>query len=208
MRMQIALVIIILAFLMSVYFYPVLPSRLATHWNIDGQVDGYMSKAAALFIMPLISLILLTLFVIIPVIDPWRKNIKMFKKYFENFVLIIIGFLFYLHLLTMTWHLDYRFNMIQYMAPAFAVIFYYAGQLTQHAKRNWFIGIRTPWTLTNNRIWDKVNERGGKLFKACGIICLVAIFLPNDALFLILVPILATTAYVFVYSYVLYSRKK
>jgi uncharacterized membrane protein len=208
MKMMAALVIIILAILTSIYFYPILPNQLASHWDINGNVNGYMPKPLALFLMPLISLILLAVFFVLPEIDPWKKNIKMFKKYFDDFVLIFIGFLFYLHLLTMMWHLDYRFNMIQYLAPAFAVIFYYAGELTQHAKRNWFIGIRTPWTMTNDKIWNKVNERGGKLFKVCGIICLAALFLPNDALLLIIVPILVTTAYVFIYSYVLFDKKK
>jgi len=150
---------------------------------------------------------MLFLFILIPKIDPKRANIEKFKKYFDNFIVLIVSFLFYLYLLTIAWNLDYRFNMIQFLSPGFAIIFYYAGILIEHSKQNWFIGIRTPWTLSSEKVWIKTHSLGGKLFKICGILSLFGIIFPTIAVIFVLVPILAATVGVFAYSYFLYQKE-
>ena len=97
--------------------------------------------------------------------------------------------------------------MSQALSPAFGMLFYYLGILTQNAKRNWFIGIRTPWTLSSDVVWDKTHRIGGKLFKAAGIIALLGALIPQYAIFFILVPVISIVAFSFVYSYVEYSRQ-
>jgi len=142
-------VLIIISFFIAIYFYPVFPDQVATHWGIDNQVNGYSSKAFGLFFMPVLSIFLFFLFIALPKIDPYKKNFDQFKNYFQNFINLTFAFLFYVYLLTIIWNLDFHFNMIQTLSPGFAVLFYYAGVLTSHAKRNWFVGIRTPWTMSS-----------------------------------------------------------
>lgn len=179
---------------------------LPSHWNVAGQVDGYMTRFWALFIMPFISVGMFLLFLLIPKIDPKRANITIFRKYFDNFIVLIIAFLFYLYLLTLAWDLNFRFDMIQFLSPSFAVLFYYAGVLIEHSKQNWFIGIRTPWTLSSKKVWIKTHSLGGKLFKTCGILSLFGIIFPTIAVIFVLVPVLVTTVGVFAYSYFLYQK--
>jgi len=198
--------IILLSFFVSIYFYSRLPDLLATHWGSDGQVNGYSGKFFGLFFMPFLSIFLYFLFLFLPQTDPYKKNFNQFKNYFYAFINVVFIFLFYLHLLTILWNLDYRFNMIQVLSPAFAVIFYFAGVLTGHAKRNWFVGIRTPWTLHSDAIWDQTHQVGAKLFKITGILTLFCLFFPNQALFFLLVPVLLSTVFIFVYSYYLYRK--
>lgn len=200
--------VILLSFILGVYFYAQMPEEIASHWNAQGQVNGYMSKFWGLFLMPLLSVGLFLLFVLIPRIDPLKSNIVKFRKYYDRFIVLVIGFLFYIYLLTLFWNLGVTFSLISSLMPAFAVLFYYCGVLTENAKRNWFIGIRTPWTISSERVWDKTNKMGGKLFKACGVIALLGVFFPNHVIFFVIVPIISAVAYTFVYSYFEYGKKK
>jgi len=199
--------IILFSFIFGIYFYPQMPEKIASHWNVQGQVDGYMPKFWGLFLMPLISAGLFLLFIAIPKIDPLKTNIEKFRKYYDGFIILIIIFLFYLHLLTIFWNMGIRFDIIQLLAPAFGILFYYCGILTENVKRNWFIGIRTPWTLSNDAVWDKTHKFGGKLFKISGIVVLFGIFFRNYALFFILVPVILVAICTIIYSYVEYQKE-
>jgi len=202
----IALGIIILSFLIGMYFYDKFPDKVASHWNSQGQVDGYMSKFWGLFLMPIISVGMLILFIIIPKIDPLKKNIQQFRKYFDNFIILIFIFLFYIYILTIVWNLGIRFDMVLVLVPAFGLILYYSGVLMQNAKRNWFIGIRTPWTLSSDEVWNKTHKLGARLFKICGIITLFGLVFQEIAIWLLLAPIILVTIYIYVYSYFEYRK--
>lgn len=181
---------------------------MASHWNAKGQVDGYMSKYWGLFLMPFISLLMALLLVLIPKIDPLKENIVKFRKYFDTFVVLILLFLLYIYSLTIVWNLGKTFNMTYAMLPAFAVLFYYAGVLVEKAKRNWFVGIRTPWTLTNEEVWDKTHRMGGKLFKISAVISLFGLLSYEYAFWFVLVPIILMTVYLFIYSYFEFQKIK
>ncbi|MCK4520255.1 SdpI family protein [Candidatus Parcubacteria bacterium] len=203
----IALGIILISFLIGIYFYNRMPDMMASHWNARGEVNDYMSKFWALFLMPLMSLGLFLLFLVVPKIDPLKQNIEKFRKYFDTFIVLMLGFLFYIYLLTIFWNLGIRFSMIQLMIPAMAALFYYCGILVENAKRNWFIGIKTPWTLSNENVWNKTHKLGGKLFKSAGIIILLGIVLESYAPYFVLVPILFVSIYLVVYSYLEYQKE-
>jgi len=203
----IVLGVILLSFIIGIYFYPQMPEKIASHWNAHGQVDGYMSKFWGLFLMPLLSMMLFLLFIAIPKIDPLKHNIEKFREYYDGFVVLIIVYLFYVYLLTIFWNIGIRFNMVQPLAPAMGILFYYIGILIENAKRNWFIGIRTPWTLSSEKVWEKTHKIGGKLFKIAGIIAFIGVFFQRYVLFFILVPIILVAAYTIVYSYFEYQKE-
>ena len=197
----ISILVILASFVVGIYFYPQMPDRFVSHWNAYGQPDGYMTKFLGLFLMPIISVVMFLMFLLIPKIDPLKENISLFRKYFDNFISLIMLFLFYLYLLTIFWNLGRKFNFIQLLVPAFAILFYYGGILISHAKRNWFIGIRTPWTLSSDNVWDKTHKLGGKLFKIAAVVSLVGLIFPEFALWFVLIPILFAAFYPIVYSY-------
>lgn len=201
------LVIITVSILIGVYFTPLLPDPMASHWGVDGLVNGYVSKDFGIYFMPVLSLFLYFLFRFLPKIDPYKKNFKEFQNYYDLFICVIFSFFFYIYLLTLFWNLGYRFNLVQLMSPAIAVIFYYAGVLTQNAHRNWFVGIRTPWTLSSVTVWQKTHKLGGKLFKFTALLALFSTLIPQYAVYLIIVPVLFTTATVFVFSYLEYRKE-
>lgn len=199
--------IILLSFAIGIYFYPQMPERMASHWNSQGQVDGYISKFWGLFLMPLISAGLSLLLVLVPKIDPLKTNIEKFKKQYYIFVILILLFMLYIYLLTILWNLGIEFDLIRLLTPAYGILFYYCGVLIEKAKRNWFIGIRTPWTLSNEKVWDKTHLLGGRLFKIAGIIAIIGVFFPSYAIFLIIVPAILIALITVIYSYIQYQKE-
>ena len=207
-KIQLAILgIILLSFAIGIYLYPQMPESMPSHWNAAGQVDGYMPKFWGLFLLPLMEAGFFLLFLAIPRIDPKKANIQKFRKYFDRFIALIMGFFLYIYLLTLLWALGFTFQFIFAMVPAFSILFYYAGVLTENAKQNWFIGIRTPWTLSSEKVWDKTHKLGGKLFKAAAIIGLAGLLVPDYAIWLVIIPVVFVAAYTIVYSYVEFQKE-
>jgi len=199
------LFIIIISFGLGVFYYNQLPLQIALHWNAKGQADGYALRPWV-FLMPVISIVLFLLFLLIPKIDPLKENVKKFRKYFDNFILIVFLFLFYIHLLFILWNLGARFNMTVFLIPAMAALFYFAGVMTENAEQNWFIGIRTPWTLSSPRVWEKTNKLGGKLFKVSAAISLLGFVFQDLAICFVIIPAITSALYLLLYSYLQYKK--
>jgi uncharacterized membrane protein len=199
--------IVLLSFILSAYFYPQMPEQVASHWNAQGQVDGYMSKFWGLFFMPFVLIGLALLFLAIPRIDPLKANIEAFRKHYDGFVILFLVFMLAIHFQVILWNIGLQISPNVVMPIALGLLFFYAGILCENAKRNWFVGIRTPWTLSNDRVWDKTHQIGGKLFKMAGVITFLGIFFQNYALFFIIAPVLVVVVYTVVYSYVEYQKE-
>lgn len=203
-----SIIVVLFAFATAVYFYPLLPQQMASHWNIDGNVDGYMNKFLALFMMPFLMIVFTALFFVIPKIDPEKKNIETFYKEFDKFIVVFNLFMLYLYVLTILWNIGYSINMTASLMPAFAILFYSCGSLVGKAKRNYTIGIRLPWTLADDAVWDKTHKVGEKLFKITALFVFLGTFFTKYAFALMFVPLIASIAYLFVYSYLEYRKIK
>lgn len=200
------IIIIILTILSSIYFYNIFPSHIVSHWDENGKPNGTMDKFWALFLFPIISTVLFLILILIPKIDPLRHNIEKFKDSYNKLVLIIILFLSYIYTLTILWNLGFRFNMVQALIPGFAIIIYYLGITIQQAKRNWSIGIRTPWTISNEKVWNRTHKFASKLFRLAAIITFWGVIFPKYAIWFILIPILLATIISIIYSYIEYRK--
>jgi len=167
---------IAIAIIASMVFWNQLPEQMASHWNQNDQVDGYMSKAWGVWMMPLVTLGMFALFLVIPSIDPLKANIAQFRSTFNLFILFITVFMLYVHGLMLAWNLGYEFRMSAAMLPFMGILFIFIGYLLRQAKRNWFIGIRTPWTLSSDTVWDKTHQLGSVLFMASGVFAFAGSF--------------------------------
>jgi len=199
--------IVLLAFIISVYFYPQMPEKMATHWNAAGEVDGYMSKSTALLSIPLVLVGIVLLFAIIPKIDPLKANIEKFRKYYDGFIVLLSIFILSIHYQIILWNLGVKISPSVILPVGLGLLFFYIGILCENVKRNWFVGIRTPWTLSNDIVWEKTHKIGGKLFKVVGIIVFIGVFFQRYILLFILVPVLTITAYTLIYSYLEYQKQ-
>jgi len=199
--------IILLSFIVSIYSYPQMPEKVASHWNAQGQVNGYMPKFWGLFLAPFILVGLALLFAAIPRIDPLKENIQKFRKYYDGFIILFFIFMLSIHFQIILWNLGIRISPNVIIPISIGILFFYTGVLCENAKRNWFIGIRTPWTLSSERVWEKTHKVGGKLFKIAGVIAFIGVFFQNYALFFILIPAVLTAIYTIVYSYIQYQKE-
>ncbi len=198
------LTIILIMLLLTIYFYKYMPEQMAIHWNIDGQPDGYASRQVGVSIIPLTSFLLLLTFEIIPIIDPLRKNISKFKKYYDLLITLLFLLLFYFQMLILLWNIK-AFDIIRYMIPSLSIVFYVVSIILEKAKRNWFIGIRTPWTLSSDEVWKKTHELGAKLFKMCAFLSILGMF-TRYSIYFVVVPVVISSAILVIYSYLIYRR--
>jgi uncharacterized membrane protein len=185
---------------------PQFADPMATHWGANGEANGFGSHFVGIWLIPLMLIGINGLFLIIPKIDPLKKNIAKFRKEYNGFVLVINAFMVYVQVLTLIWNTGNHFNMTTYMLPALGFFIFYAGVLISKARRNYFVGIRTPWTLQDERVWDETHQLGAKIFKVSGVLTLVGIFFPNLILWFMMIPLLGGALFTIVYSYVLYQR--
>jgi len=199
--------IILFSFIVSIYIYPQMPEKMVSHWNAQGQADGYMSKFWGLFLIPITLVGLALLFTAIPRIDPLKANIEKFRKYYDGLVVLFFIYMLSIQFHVILWNLGIKISPNIIMPISIGILFFYIGVLCENAKRNWFIGIRTPWTLSNEKVWEKTHKIGGKLFKIAGVIAFIGVFFQNYALFFILVPEFLAVAYTIIYSYFEYQKE-
>ncbi len=204
----ISVLLIAAALLAGALLWERLPDPMASHWNVRDEADGYMSRFWGVTLMPLVSAALLAPLFLLPAADPLRENLAAFRSEYHGFIVCLTAFMLYLHALTLAWNLGWRFAMISALTPALGALLIFIGGLLRRAKRNFFIGIRTPWTLSSDAVWEKTHELGATLFAASGALAILGGFLGGAAaLWLLLAPLLGSTLFLFVYSYVLYRRE-
>lgn len=205
----IVLTLIAIAVVVGLLLWNQLPEQMASHWNVNNEVDGYISKFWGVFLMPLVTLGMFALFVVLPNIDPLKANIEQFRNTFNWFIVLIIGFMVYVHALTLVWSLGYQnFKFSSALLPSFGVLFIFIGYMLRQAKRNFFIGIRTPWTLSSDSVWDKTHQTGSVLFMLSGAFAIAGSFFGGmTAFWLLFVPLIGSTIFLVIYSYVLYRNE-
>ena len=236
------LILILFSLFLSFYTYPLMPEKMASHWNANGDVNGYMSKFWSLALFPIVLIFFALLFYFvsrtedtskssvlehaqkskkeinskiaisdIPKIDPMKSNIKSFKKEFEIFVMILFLFFISLQLFVIAWNLGYIFNIGIIISVGLGILFFYTGVMLKKTKRNFFIGIRTPWTLSSDAVWEKTHKMGSIIFKIVGVMCFAGFFFGKFMIYFILIPIVSASIFIVVYSYYVYrnlSKKK
>ena len=179
---------------------------MASNWNSAGEVNGYMSRFWGLFLLPIVTVASFLLFTFLPKLDPRKKNYKKFEKYYDGFILIFTIYMLYIHLLTLLWNLGYTLDIGQMIVPAISILFICIGRLMMNVKSNWFIGIRTPWTLSDDKVWEKTHQLGGKLFQISGLISLLSIFWTEQAVWFLMIPVMSSSIFLFIYSYFEYKK--
>lgn len=198
-------VLIALMVLISIIAYPEMPAQMATHWNGSGDVNGTMPRLLGLSILPIIALFTLGLFLVLPRIDP-RDNFDAFRFAYDALALTTVALFGYVHVLVVLVNAGYTINIIQAISPAIGAIYVVAGFVTVRADQNWFVGVRTPWTLESETVWDKTNTIVGRLFEIGGIVTALGFFFPTYAIALILIPALVVALVSFGYSWWAYQR--
>lgn len=198
-----------LAFAVTALVYSRLPDPIPVHWNVAGQPDGFAARWIGAFLLPLTAAGVYLLFELLPAIDPRRQN---YEKFIETYYFLrrtIVLFMVLLHALTLYAILfgDGLLSSWLVMA-AVGLMFVLIGNYLPRVRSNWFVGIRTPWTLSSEVNWRKTHRRGGQVFVPGGLILLAAAFLPAAWQSLIVFVVIALVAGLpILYSYYLFRQR-
>ncbi|MDP2812629.1 MAG: SdpI family protein [bacterium] len=204
-----SLLLVMVVILSAFYFHYQLPEYIINHWNAFGQADGYGKRDNFLIFISLFMVGFYLLFKYIPKIDPKKKNYVEFANVYNIFKLALFVFFTAMFFITIfvNMRLDYLLPVNRIVAWLSGLFFIVIGVLMKHIKQNWFMGIRTPWTLSNEIVWDKTHAFGGKVFVIAGMLLIIFSYLPARYffyyMFVFAVLILLST---FGYSYWQYKK--
>lgn len=187
--------------------YSKLPDEVPTHWNIDGTVT-YSGKGT-LWMLALMGIVFAILFDVMPKIDPRKENYKRFNKYYDGFCVGMIGFLDIMFAIVLSESfMPGKISVSKVVMILVGLLFIFLGNILPKIKNNFYMGIKTPWTLSNTDVWNKTNRLGGKLMFILGIIILGCGFWIKEqiAFWILMVGIVITTGVPMVMSYVWYRK--
>ncbi len=200
-----AIAILISMALASAWAWTRVPDRLPIHWGIDGAPDGWGGRAAGLLLLPATALGLWVLFLLLPRFDPRRANYAGFAGPYALLRTGILAFLALLHGVAIAAALGAPVNMGSVAANGIGLLFMLLGGVMGRIRPNWFVGIRTPWTLTSERAWSRTHRVGGWAFGVLGVgVVLGGRVSPRAGYTVMIGGIVAITAFSFVYSYLVW----
>jgi len=158
-----------------------LPDEIPINWGLDGEVS-YGRKINLLYISGLAP-VLAIMFMLLPKIDPRRKNYKKFRGFYDAFALFMMVFLLALVCLIISESLNPgRINVVTAIVAAIGLLFVFLGNIMPKFKSNFFAGIRTPWTILNSTVWNKTHRLAGYLFFFGGICIIALAFVLSDTI--------------------------
>lgn len=167
-------IVLALAIAVSAIAYPSLPERVAMHWDLDGSADRFGSRFEAAILVPLIGIGLWVVMRVLPRIDPRRDNYAKFQGSYDLVLNTAITFLVVLHVAVIAVALGARIPLARVMIASAGAMLVVLGNVLPRARPNWWFGIRTPWTLSNDRVWMRTHRVAGYLLVAAGLACVVA----------------------------------
>ncbi len=194
----------------SWWAWPQLPERVATHWGVNGQPNGWSSPAFAAFLMPAVMALMTLIFAALPNIDPLKKNYEFHGSVYFLLVNVIIGFVGIVQVLILGSALGWPFDMRSVLPILLGALFVFMGNLLPRIRPNWFMGIRTPWTLSSERVWRKTHRIGGYAFTIAGLVFVATAFIPmgRNSTTAMLVAVFGMVLWPVVYSYLEWRREK
>jgi uncharacterized membrane protein len=170
MRKSIPYLIVALAIIASLIQFSQLPAVMPTHWGNHGEVNGTSSRLWGAFVIPIVMLGIVLLMKFLPRIDPRRANYPKFAGTFEAIFISILLLLLIMHVALLASASGYPVRFERWVPVVIGLFFIVLGNLLPRARPNWFVGIRTPWTLSSDRVWEKTHRLAGYVFVAAGII--------------------------------------
>jgi uncharacterized membrane protein len=204
-----AWLIIIVQILVSIVTYPFLPDSVPSHWDASGQVNGYLPKLVNALLYPLLSIGIYALVRVLTTVGPRLGYQNQRKASIGVINLILDGVLLFMLIVQLTTTavaVGVPIDLPFVICLSISLLFIFLGNYMGKLRRNFWAGIRTPWTLTSDAVWERTHRLGGWLFVLTGLLGVIMSFIPALRLGGLLVVILIVVIVLIVYSYVIYQR--
>ena len=202
-----AISIVLIPLIYILLIWDQLPDKVAMHWNIEGNIDRYGSKFELLVVAGLLPLVTYVTLLIVPKIDPKKKIASMGKKYHQIKV-FLVSFMSILSIFIVYSAKQENIFNPNYLILIIGLFYIVLGNYFKTIKANYFIGIRTPWTLENEKIWKETHRLGGVLwFSGGSLVVLLSLLLPKELAFKVFIGVTVFISIIPVlYSYWLYRK--
>lgn len=184
----IALLFWVAAIGLSLWAYPQLPDQVATHWGPSGEANGYSSRGFAVLFGPGMMLLMYVMLRVLPKLDPKRNNYPRFQSSLDVVILATLLLLLIVHGVVVFNGLGYDVPVSMVVPLVIGGLYVVMGNVMPRFKHNYFVGIRTPWTLANERVWTRTHMVGGKVFVIGGLLVMASALIPNN----VMVPVMVT----------------
>jgi uncharacterized membrane protein len=166
----VALALVLAAIGASLTLYSAMPAKIPTHWNIRGQVDGYGDKSWALFMLPGAMAGMMLLFALLPTISPKPFQVTTFRSTYLYIMVLVVALFGYIHLLTLMAATGRHIDFPRVMIGGMYLFFIALGNVLGKVRRNFYIGVRVPWTIANDRVWNDTHRLAAWLCVIGGLI--------------------------------------
>lgn len=185
-----------------------LPDRVPIHWDIRGSVDRYGGRAEAALLAPAIATVIWLVMRALPRIDPRRENYAKFAGTYDLVVAMVVVILAAVHVLVLGSGLGWPVPVVRVMPLLVGLVFVVIGNVLPRARPNWWFGVRTPWTLSNDRVWTRTQRVGGFALVLAGIVVMASAALPTPLVIpVLLVAVLAAAFFSVAYSYFAWKQE-
>lgn len=203
----ISLIFILIPLVMTILLYNRLPNQLAVHFGTNGEANGYQGKLTFLLTSVLFLIGIPLLLKITRYIDPKRKNYDKFESTYDIFRLIFTAFLSVMYITMILFNLGYAVNIQMIVLIGIGLLFTFLGKSMSRIQFNYTMGIRTPWTLASEDVWERTHRFAGPLWLIGGMAMMIIAFLPESLAFIIMLIIVAIIAIVpILYSFIIYKK--
>ncbi|MBU1348479.1 SdpI family protein [Patescibacteria group bacterium] len=194
--------LVALMFIAAAIIYPYLPDIIPTHWGIEGVPKGWSPKTWGAWIMPPMSLAFLVLFPFLSKLDPKRENYEKFKQPWSVIQTSLVALLAYMFLVTnfVTFYPQYNDMVGRAVVLGIGVLFVVLGNVMGKVRQNYFIGLKTPWTLDNPEVWQKSQRFAGWAFVISGLV-----FIIESIIWIAIMPVFVVMMGVMVLMPIVYS---
>lgn len=201
-------IIILLPVILYLFLLHQLPALIPVHYNAAGKPDTYASPVKFLTNLVPENMVLYLVFLILPRIDPKKKNYFFFTRAYFFIRFTVHFFLSALACISLLSATGWKLNVPRLVTLGVMILFSILGNYMISIKPNWFVGIRTPWTLSNPEVWRKTHIWGGRLMFVTGIIGFVLILIlpPSASSVVVFVAVGLLVCFAFLYSYILFKR--
>jgi uncharacterized membrane protein len=190
-------------------FWPQLPDPMPTHWGIDGKPDDWMPKTWGALVGPVVSLFVYLVLTLSPFIDPRSRNWAAFGDIYPVIKTGVSALMLFITYLALSAAVSPDQAMpTSRLLVGIGLLFVVLGNYLPKVRSNFFVGIRTPWTLSSDEVWVRTHRLAGKLMVVMGIALMGSAWLPPSWAFgVVIASALGLTVVTFVYSYWLYRRQ-
>jgi uncharacterized membrane protein len=206
---KLPLVLVAVMLVIGALAYPSIPAIVPVHWGPSGQIDGWAAKSVlSVFFAPLMLLGVYLLMWFVPYLDPQRGNLVRSRQVYAIVLELLAGLMTIVFLGQLYASFNHALPMASIIQVATGVMFVVLGNYLGRVKRNWTMGVRYSWTLSDDVVWAKTNRLGGRLFIAAGVLAIAGAFLPPYwGVALIILPMFVIVPVTYVYSMRLYRER-